>query len=407
MQNPVTKLYSLLLRHLYRELAASVRYRVVFKYIGVMLIVLSAAFLVTAVVSLALGERFAAYLVLCPLCFALGMWLYRRVPERDVTTPEAAAVAALSFFAASLVGALPFYFIGGMSGIDSWFESMSGFTTTGFSLMDVTSAPRNLIFLRALLQWLGGMGFVVITVSLLIVSGRSAVTFLKDGVEEQVFPRIKTHVRAVLATYSILTALGVVMLTVAGLSPFNAVCYTFAGISTGGFAAHPGSVGDLPRGAALPVAVIMVMGATPLIIYYRSWRTGRGVRGAITALLRDRQLIALAVLTVVFGAGISAFGGVGLLNSLFTAASAQTTTGYYTVDPAALPPGALVIAVLSMFIGGSMGSTAGGVKLFRLTELLKGLNQFIISQLYPKELVLPGTPRAAANGEFKGGRGVS
>ncbi|MFQ5736311.1 MAG: potassium transporter TrkG, partial [Thermodesulfobacteriota bacterium] len=155
-----------------------IRYRIVLKYLGVVLLVLGAESAITAAVSFEMAEHvfsYIFYLVMAVMYSVAGLYLFYRVPEKEITVPEVAAVAASSFLVASLLGAAPFAVLGAMPPVDAWFESMSGFTTTGFSLMDVQNSPSSLIFMRALSQWLGGMGFVVITVSILLVSRSTAV----------------------------------------------------------------------------------------------------------------------------------------------------------------------------------------------------------------------------------------
>lgn len=372
-----------------------IRYRVVSKYIGGVLMVLGGVFLAAFCASALLGEPLSnllTYILLTAASLALGWELYRRVPERDVTPVEAATLAAASFLAASVIGAAPFYLIGGMGPVDSWFESMSGFTTTGLSLLDVRAAPGSLLFLRALSQWVGGMGFVVITVSVLLVSGKSAVGLVSLEVEEKLFPRIVRHVQVIAVTYGVLTLLSVTLLLLAGLGFFNALCYTLSGISTGGFAVHPESVAGLPGGLTfLAFMLVMLFGSINFLLYYRCLKEA-GIKGGVVAFFKDPQVAALLVLSAGAGLvlGLVLDGGRGFVDGAFLALSAQTTTGYHTLSPAALPPFALALLIGSMFLGGSMGSTSGGVKLFRVITLARSANAFLAGHHYPEDMVPPG-----------------
>jgi len=374
------------------------RYRVIMKYVGGVLAALSGTFVIAAAAALLLGERGgAAYYLLPGLALLAAGWpLVRNVPEREVTHPEAVVIGAISFLLASLAGALPFILSGAMGPMDAWFEAMNGFTTTGFSLLDAGTAPRSLLFFRALSQWVGGLGFVIITISLLMgsasVSARAAITMLRDDArEERLFPRIMSHVRLLVFTYSILTVIGVIILLSTGLGPFDAVCYTLSGISTGGFAVHSGSVGGLGAGAgSWALVFIMCLGAINFLIYYRVWTARRGdLKGALRGILTNPQVACLILFTLAGGAllRLTAGAGTGFRDAVFLAASAQTTTGYYTLDPSALPAFPMLFLVLLMFTGGSMGSSAGGIKLLRLIELFRGLDRFVLSQIYPRELV--------------------
>lgn len=376
--------------------ALKVRYRVVVKYLGGSLIILGGAFLLTAAVSFMLAEKagfLAFYVVIAAVSAAAGWVLYRMAPEKEINVLEAAAIASLSFLVASFTGAVPFVALAGMPALDAWFEAMSGFTTTGFSLLDVDTSPGSVLFLRALSQWFGGMGFVVLTVSFLVTTGSSAVTFLKEEIPEKVFPRIARHVQLIVITYVILTVLGIVMLAISGLGLYDAVCYTLSGVSTGGFAVHRNSIADLPyHFAAIPLIIIMITGSVSFILYYRSWKTNINFRAAAAAFFRNSQVILLLVFILVLGLLLSLGieGPDRFIHGFILAASAQTTTGYYTIEPSSLPGFALVLVIGAMFIGGSMGSTSGGVKLFRIIQLFATLNRFIVKYLFPRETVLPG-----------------
>ncbi len=385
-----------------------IRYRIVLKYLGVVLLVLGVESAVTAAVSLEMAEHVSSYifyLVMAVVYFAAGLYLFYRVPEKEITVPEVAAVAASSFLVASVLGAVPFAVLGAMPPVDAWFESMSGFTTTGFSLMDLKAAPGSLIFMRALSQWLGGMGFVVITVSILLVSRSTAVTLLKEGVEEKLFPRISRHIQVIVLTYTGLSILSVALLLIFGLGLFDSLCYTLSGLSTGGFAPDAGSVSVVPyRKALLPIIMIMSFGATNFILYYESWKTHRGLKKALRGFFTNPQVLCLIffilVLAVLIGATLSGEGRWS--NGLFMAASAQTTTGFFSVDPAGFSDVTLMLLVPAMFIGGAMGSTAGGIKFLRVIAFFKSFNRFIISREYPEELVIPAADKGVAKGELQG-----
>jgi len=250
------------------------------------------------------------------------------------------------------------------------------------------------------------MGFVVITVSILLVSGNTAVTLLQEEVEEKLFPRITRHIQVIFVTYVILTAAGAALLLAAGLGPFDALCYTLSGVSTGGFAPDAGSLAPAPyRTALVPVLLIMGAGATNFILYYESWKRSKGrLLHAVKFFFTNPQTLLLIALVVLFTAAIGLVAERGTwLDALFMAASAQTTTGYSSMagSPAVK---VMVIMIPAMFIGGAMGSTAGGVKLHRVIVFFKSFNRFILAREYPPEVILPGglTGRGVAKTELLG-----
>ncbi len=366
------------------------RYRIILKYIGGVIIIIGGAFSVTSLISLVLGEGtlFIFYLVLALACFLSGWYLFGRIPERDVTIYEGTAIASLSFLVASIISAVPFILVGGMSPVDGWFEAMSGFTTTGFTMMDVESSHPSLVFLRAISQWLGGMGFVVITVSLFLVSGRSAVLLLKEEAKGKLFPRIARHVQVVVITYGILSMVGFLMLLVSGLSIFDALCYTLSGISTGGFS----PTGDVITPSMIPsMMVIMLLGAINLIVYYKHWSRKRNIPGTILEVVKEPQIVWLLsmILILTIAVGVTMTEKNSWLDALFVAVSAQTTTGFYTVDVSGLSAVSLLLLVAGMFVGGSMGSTSGGIKVFRIMAFIRGIHRFVLTHHYPKEMVVP------------------
>ncbi|HHL40044.1 MAG TPA: TrkH family potassium uptake protein [Deltaproteobacteria bacterium] len=380
-----------------------VRYRVVFKYLGGVLMVMAAAYGTTSLAALFAGESSALFYAGCGVLFAvLGRRLYSSVPEREVTALDAAATASLSFLLASVAGAPPFVFLSSMPVLDAWFESMSGFTTTGFTLLDVETAPASILFHRALSQWIGGMGFVAVTVSLLLVSGRPALMLLKDEVKEgeKIFPRIATHVQTVVFTYLAVTAVSTALLLACGAGLFNALCYTMAGVSTGGFAVHAGGAGELGDGAAAALTLIMCLGAVNFILYGRAWAAGRGGRAPAAAVLlavaSDRQVLLLVGLALACAALIAAGSGAGFWESLFITFSAQTTTGYQRMEPAAFGPLGVTVLTAAMFVGGSMGSTSGGIKLVRLGWIVRSIAERLRYEQYPAEVVMPGKQERAA-----------
>ncbi len=370
----------------------AIRYRVVWKYTGGVLLVLAAAFLLTALVSAASGEGFFIFYLALSTASALAGWLlYRSVPEKEVTAPEAASIASLSFLVASFAGALPFFFSGGVGPLDAWFEAMSGFTTTGFSLLALERAPRSLIFFRALSQWLGGMGFVVITVSLLLVSGRPAVVLLKERREEKLFPSITRHVQVIAVTYTLLTIAGALLLFLTGADVFEAICYSLSGLSTGGFNVHAKSIGALAPASRPAAMLVMVLGSINFILYYRYWQEQKSFSGTLRSLVKNPQVLALLSAVLLAGLVLSMVlpEGWGISDGFFIALSAQTTTGYFTRDAADLPAPAVMVLVASMFIGGTLGSTSGGVKLYRLIVVSSYLKRHLAAFLYPREVVLP------------------
>ncbi len=381
----------------------TLRYRVVFKYTGGVLLVTSGVYLLTSVVSLLSGEGYLFHFLVMALLTALcGWYLQRGVPERTIERVEVSVVASLSFLVVSVLSALPFFLVVGLSPLDAWFEAMSGVTTTGFSLLNPERLPRTMLFFRSLLQWFGGLGFVALTVALLMVSGRPAVVMLKEDVHEgKLTPRITAHMRIIFLTYLVFTLVATVALWIAGIEPLKSLCYALSGISTGGFTPENPSE-PVPHGqlASFITLILMLLGAVNFVIYYRVWK--ERVEGTpVTKILRDNlQPLVLAGLvgSVFLFVALGIPEGWTVYDALFITVSAQTTTGFYLHPPSSLPPHLLGLLVISMFVGGCMGSTAGGIKIYRAVETVRIVNSHLTARLYPREKVFPHHRRLTPEG---------
>ncbi len=372
----------------------TLRYRVVFKYIGGVLLVVSGGYLLSSVVSFLTGEPYILHFLGMAAATALCGWYLRRgVPEKTIQRVEVGVVAALSFLVVSLVSALPFVYIAGLSPLDGWFESMSGVTTTGFSLLTPEALPKTMLFFRSLLQWFGGLGFMALTVTLLMVSGRPAVAILKEDVQEgKLTPRITAHVHIIFVTYLVFTLGATLALWVAGLDVLKSVCYALSGISTGGFSPESPSEYMLHRRVVSVVTLfVMLSGAVNFVIYYRIWKERVAGVSVVTILKENNQPIFLFLLVSVVFLFVAASvpEGWSIYEALFLTVSAQTTTGFYIQPPSGLPAHLMSLLVISMFVGGCMGSTAGGIKVYRAVEVVRLINNSLVSRLYTREKVLP------------------
>jgi len=348
-------------------LSHAARPLVVIKYLGELLIALAGLTLVPFLAALVLGElplawRFLFVAAALALLGGLGARLRVVVP---IQSNEAMVVSALAYLTASLAMIWPFM-AAGVGPLDAWFETMSGVTTTGLStLAAVESMPRTLVFARAWMQWYGGLGIVVLTVSLLAaheVSARRLVT--PAAGEENLVTTTRVHARRMLLVYLGLSGAGIGLLLLMGLSPFDALCHTLAAVSTGGFATHNASLAAFDAwGVRAAVLGISFCGAVALPLYYRARHEGWRVfpRDVEFRLLVGLTLV---VAIIVWAIEFRSVNGIG--HALLTAISAQTTTGFATTSIAELGSGTKAILLFAMASGGSLGSTAGGFKLWRL-----------------------------------------
>jgi trk/ktr system potassium uptake protein len=353
------------------ELRYAVRLRVVSKYFGQMCLVLAALTAAPLVMSLIYGETRVALrygLVLAGLTALGGRAARFRAPSR-VQANEGMVLIALLFLFAPLVMTYPMMGFG-MSFIDAFFEAVSGVTTTGLSTQaSLTGASSTLLFSRAWMQWYGGLGIVVLALALVTQPGLLAKGLAVNEAEaSDLIGGTKAHMRRILKVYAALTVAGIVGSLLAGLGLLDAVLYTLAGVSTGGFAPHDGSLAVFGWPAQAWITLTCLAGAVPLTLYHQMfWQK----RGAAVDMLQPLAVVGAAIaLTLLLGASMRLLGGVPwgqvLHQAPLLAVSAQSTAGFSAMPLSQLDPGSKLLLIFSMIVGGGAGSTAGGFKMLRL-----------------------------------------
>jgi trk system potassium uptake protein len=300
--------------------------------------------------------------------------LLSRMPERHRIQPnEAMVLGCLMFVFSPLIMTFPLTATG-LDFVDAYFEAVSGVTTTGLSMVgNLENAPPALLFSRSWMQWYGGLGIVVFSVALVIRPGISAKDLSLPEVREEGLVGGTRHLyRQILILYASLTVGAVALFLAAGLGPFQAVTFAFSAVSTGGFAPREGSLAGLGWSVPLAVTLITVLCAVPLTRYLGVRLKGWGVLfGSVQlwGLLALGFLSALVLFLLTRQAGAEWSGQP--LNSLVMAFSAQTTSGFSSIDKSVLPHPAKGWLIFTMFIGGGLGSTAGGFKILRLLIFFK------------------------------------
>lgn len=360
---------------------------VLFHGLGV-LRVLSLVLLPPAAVALVAGELPLGLTFLALAAAAAALSLGRQLlGPRDLETREAVVVTALAYALFAAVGAVPFLEV--TRPLDAFFEAMSGFTTTGLTLLDPETLSPGLVFFRAYAQWVGGAGIIILSLAVLTTTGKAALRLYGSEYRgEDILGSVRASAALVTRTYLVLTACGLVAFLGAGLGPFDALTHVLATLSTGGFGAYENSIGAFASPWVTGVVLLfMGVGATPFPLYHRLLRRGPStllrnleVRSLGAAFLAG----ALAIYLARLAAG-AAGGGGGALGALFDAGTALTTTGFTLTDPASWSPGVRLLAVLLMIVGGCGRSTAGGLKVWRVVLLAKSLRLYLVRALLPQE----------------------
>lgn len=361
-----------------RVLAYAVRGRVLAKYGGQLMIVL--ALLTTAPLVAALVEDndllTFRYLVLCAGLLLAGSVLARLPAPERVQVNEALTITFLVFVGSAALMSWPMT-EPGVSYLDALFEAVSGVTTTGLSTLGtVEGRSEAFLFARSWMQWYGGLGFIVLSVALLM-GHRAAMRRLLGTVEteEALALTVRNHAHRTLAVYCGLTLAGLLLVWPLTRDGFTALLHVLSAVSTGGFAPHDDSLAGLPtRPGAIAIMAISLLGAIPLYLYWETVHAGW--RRCAQTFFGDPELRALLLACTITVGVLALLGWLSTHPSswydrVMTGVSAQTTTGFSTTAVADMDPASKVVMIVSMLIGGSVGSSAGGFKILRLLILIR------------------------------------
>ena len=311
------------------------------------------------------------------LMFAYG----RRFQSTSFTRREAVLSVALIWVAAGVFGALPFMFAVDMSFADAFFESVSGLTTTGATVIGniERDLSRPMLLWRSLIQWFGGMGIVVLFVAVFPNIGAGGKHMFGEEVpgttSEGLRPRIAETSRVLWQLYFVFTAIEVLALYLLDVSLFESICHALTTMSTGGFSTRDASVAAFDSAAIeLVIAFFMLIASVNYGLYYAFLRT-RSIRAFMRSVELKAYLVIVFLATSILTFGLFEVHGRDLFQSfryaIFMVATLISSTGYGTDDYMAYPQPLLFVVFLLMFVGGCAGSTAGGIKIERIVLMVK------------------------------------
>jgi trk system potassium uptake protein TrkH len=379
-------------------------FRPIFYINGILLLVLAVAMLIPAAVDMSAGhEDWKAFItaIIITTFFGGAMVLVNRQKNFNLTLKQTFLLTTASWIFMTIFAAMPFFFsANGLSYPDAFFEAMSGITTTGATtIVGLDSMPPGILLWRAMLHWIGGIGFIIIALAVLPMLQISGMQLFKvqSSSIEKVMPRASQIALAICLSYLVLTFICTILLYTAGMGGFDAICYGLSAVSTGGFAPSDASAAKFASPIIdIILIVFMIIGSLPFALYVRA------VRGDQAALWQDSQVRSfftiMAVLSVImilylFFTGQATFF-TAVINSVFMIVSLMSTTGFANADYTTWGHLAIGIAFFATFLGACSGSTAGGVKIFRLQILW----MMFVQQL--KKLILPhGVSQVRYNGK--------
>ncbi len=371
-------------------------------YTGFISMLLALVMIVPIVVALIYGEYhyIMPFIYSSAISLVFGIVLFKRFDnKKEISLRSAMVFVTLIWLIGSAIGALPYYFSGDLSYLDSYFEAMSGFTTTGFSMYNLDYASFTMNFWRAFTQWLGGIGIIVMALTILSSPSVNIMRmYSAEGREERLAPSIKHTSRIILYIYLGYTAISIILFKLAGMPVFDSVFYSFTALSTGGFALENASIAVYNNVWIEIVAIIvMIIGATNFALHYTvikgNWREYfKDIETKVSWIL----LIGGTLLVTLFLYNASIYGHdilTSLRYSVFQVVTALTTTGLQTANPSAIPVqwegiGIFVLTLL-MIVGAGACSTGGGIKWLRIGILVKGIWWEIKSLLLPQSAVIP------------------
>ncbi|TEU03373.1 TrkH family potassium uptake protein [Candidatus Aerophobetes bacterium] len=374
--------------------------KVVFYSVGKLTKFLGALMGIPCVLSLIYREPDFLPLAISVAVTLLGGYLIERFCSRakdeEIRHREAFAIVSLGWVVVAFFGTIPFLLAGTFSSfIDAYFESMSGFTATGATVLtNIESQPHGILFWRNFTQWLGGMGIIVLGIAILpklAVGGRQLMAAEFPGpLPERLKPRIAETAKIIWGIYLLFSFSEVLLLKLTGLSLFDSVIHTFSTMATGGFSSHTLNIGFFDRpGAETVITCFMFLAGGNFALYYYF------LKGNPRRLFKDSEfrfysfVMIAAILLVTFNLWGGTYKSIwsSFRYAAFQVVSINTTTGFTTQDFDLWPPLSRGILLLLMFIGGCAGGTAGAIKNMRILILLKKGYQELLRLVHPRAVI--------------------
>lgn len=373
-------------------------YGIVLKVLGIILVIESLLMVPSYIIALFTNgnDRFAFVFTILITAFIGIVLATRKKTINKISARDGFAIVTFGWLSASILGALPLYLAGNtVTYIDALFEIVSGFTTTGATILpNVEALPLGTLFWRSFTHWIGGMGILVFTLALLPALGIQGFQIFKaespGPVAGKIAPRLRDTAKILYTSYIALTLLEVILLMIGGMNTYDAFVYTFGTVGTGGFATKNASVGAYNSTYIhLIISTFMVLSGVNFSLYYS------GFKGKFRDVFKDEELrlyliiIAAAVISISLDLILTSYDNIGIAfrDAYFQVSSIMTTTGYSTVDFDLWPTFSKGILLLLMFIGACAGSTAGGMKVIRILVMLKLIKREVGKSFHPRAIM--------------------
>lgn len=373
------------------------KYKVVLKIESIIMIVLAVAMLPSLIIGIYDNENIgaASFMLVIILLLVIGLFFNKCLGHSRyvLKNRDGFLIVSLTWFLASFIGAMPFYISGYIPNFaDAFFESASGFSTTGASILtDIESLPRSILFWRSFTHWLGGMGIIVFITALIPafgLSGQIAANAETTGpTKEKITAKYSDGAKGIYMIYIVMTILETLLLKLCGLSWFDALVHTFGTVGTGGLSSYGASIAHFDNiFVEIIIAIFMFLAAINFNLYYIARKRG------IKEIINDEEtrfyvgvVFTASIVIALYNFIFNSFKDFGetILNSFFQVISIITTTGYMTDDFDTWPTFSKMIIFALFFIGGCASSTGGGVKCVRFLGALKLIKRGITHKIHP------------------------
>ncbi len=378
----------------------SINLKLVIKFNGILVMMLSAFMLLSALWSVYYSEAVATRALLLSgfLTLVSGFTAYyttRKHDYRDIGKKEGYLIVTLIYISISFFGSLPFYLSGYIPNFsDAFFESTSGIATTGATILrDIEFLPKGLLFWRSMTHWIGGMGIIVLTLAILPILGVGGMQLFVAEVPgttpSRLHPRITQTAKRLWGIYAGLTLILSALLFLGGMGVFDSINHAFSTVATGGFSTKNDSIAGFSPFIQYVIILFMILGATSFSLHYFV------LKGQFNRVLNNEEFLffikLMGVFTLFFFAVLMIVNQAGVeytfRKSLFQVVSIVTTTGFTTTDYMEWEGFLWFFLFLLMFTGGCIGSTAGGIKMIRVLVLLKNTRLEFRRLLHPMAVI--------------------
>ncbi|MCF8000664.1 MAG: TrkH family potassium uptake protein [Halanaerobiales bacterium] len=372
------------------------RYQLLIKYIGILMMA-SSAFLLLPLLSLPFypNEIKYSYAFIIPsiILFVIGFIAWKNTKhnreEVSLSLKEGGIIVLFSWVIAVLFSALPFMLINMLNFTQAIFESMSGWTTTGLSVVDVTTAPKLILLWRSIMQFFGGAGLVVVMLSS-VLHPYGFGLYNAEGRSDQLLPHVKRSTKAIMIIYGSYTLGGIILYILVGMNVFDAFNHSLAALSTGGFSTQVNSIGHYNSISIEMVTwILMLIGTTNFATHFAL------LKGRFKVFFKNGEIRLLMLLNAVFIPILMYFTvnnlydsvPAGLRRAIFETITAISTTGFSLDTFNTWNLFGIFCIIILMLIGGGTGSTAGGIKLYRIYLIFKSIYWEIKGYFLPEDVV--------------------